>query len=927
MKKIRNIFMVLICVFMCGIFFISCKKTEPIININDLNNDGIEESWEVPFDKMEDSKMVTDLGENTTTEISGKTFQIVNIETVEDFNTSIFPQAETNKIYVLRNDLDFKGGNISIKDLSNSYFYGNNKTIFNFKLSLNSDNSKSKYGILENALGVYDLNIFIGVADIDIYRSDDQLFISPLFNCDLIKNVSVKGYIHILKNCETNAYGNDKHLSLLSSTLSSTEKKTDIQIENSKVDGYIAVTEIASDKDTLNNAKYQTKDKFIIGGLCSSISGGVIKNSYAKFKNVLITKSSIEAGAICGLVENDSFIENNTFDYIYKKQSFKTKEKPVTYDIVGGIVGEVINSEIKNSSGRFICNIDDRNIEINVQNAVTASGDSQTKDIDSATNVAVGGAIGNSKNSIVSYSNIKGNISVKNLESAVVGGLIGAEKSTIIRKAITQVDVSISNTKTLYASNMIANAYLGLVEGCVAKNNVNIDRTYDVNVKSDGNLELSNSAEKDYRRINIGLVVFQSSFFNNLYNEILVYSNSTSYIDIKSFGDDTKNTIESISEGFDKLETKTILTPSLNKTFSESSFNISVNANERTLYNDKEELSSKIATFLVNEAQINFGGLLYAYNSYGLKTRSQVFKNNYYKSLTININEANEQSLGKPWVNYIAGSKFVVVATSKETSNEKELMNFITNDFFETIDNVVVNESESGLIYDKISFKNIAGSVFKDYGDSRKRIKISNIDFDSFVQENSSGQFEINKNSEQANFVNNGITYLYEINGKASDVFYGIYKFNKTQIDLDSLAKQLTKNLVLCKIKEGNVVKNIYAYNKNSFNQNASDEHKNNKDANELACYNDLGDAINLYILNYLCSFIGAPFSGTDVTVKYVEIVSIGDRTIFDVYYPEVNGKTRIDRIEINRLQPMNEVNPRALYVISTIINFDPLNA
>lgn len=921
MKKLRNIFMVLICVFMCGIFFISCKKTEPIININDLNNDGIEESWEVPFDKMEDSKMVTDLGENPTTEISGKTFQIVNIKTVEDFNTLIFPRAET--IYVLRNDLDFNGGNISIKDLSNSYFYGNNKTIFNFKLSLNSsaNSSATKYGILENALGVYDLNIFIGVADINIYKSTDPLFISPLFNCDLIKNVSVKGYIHILKNCGIEMYGNDKHLSLLSTAL-----KTGIQIENSKVDGYIAVTETASDRNTLKNAKYQTKDKFIIGGLCSSISGGVIKNSYAKFKNVLITKSSIEAGAICGLVENDSFIENNTFDYIYKKQSFETQDKPVTYDIVGGIVGEVVNSEIKNSSGRFICNIDDRNIIIDVQNAVTASGDTQTKNINSATNIAVGGAIGNSKNSIISYSNVKGNISVKNLESAVVGGLIGAEKSTIIRKAITQVDVSISNTKTLYASNMIANAYLGLVEGCVAKNNVNIDRTYDVSIKSDGSLELSNNAEKDYKRINIGLVVFQSSFFNNLYNEILGNSNSTSYIDIKSFGDDTKNTIESISEGFDKLATNTILTPSLNKTFSESSFNILVKVNDERLYSKEGELSSKLANFLVNDGQINFGGLLYAYNSIGLKTRSQVFKNNYYRSLVVNINENSEQSIGKLWVNYIAGSKFVVVATSKETASEKELKNFITNDFFETIDNVVVNESESGLIYDKISFKNIAGSVFKDYGDSRKRIKISNIDFDSFVQKNSTGLFEINKNSEQANFVNNGITYLYEISGNASDVFYGIYKFNKTQIDLDSLAKQLTKNLVSCKIKEGNVVKNVYAYNKNSFNQNASDEHKNNKDANELACYNDLGDAINLYILNYLCSFIGAPFSGTDVTVKYVEIVSIGDRTIFDVYYPEVNGKTRVDRIEINRLQPIVD-NPRALYVISTIINFDPLNA
>ncbi len=921
MKKIRNIFMVLICVFMCGIFFISCKKTEPIININDLNNDGIEESWEVPFDKMEDSKMVTDLGENITAEIDGKTFQVVNIETVEDFNTSIFPQAETNKIYVLRKDIDFNGGNISVKDLSNSYFYGNNKTISNFKLSSNS--SATKYGILENALAIYDLNIFIGVADINIYRSDNEIFVSPLINCGLISNVSVKGYIHILKNCVTEAYGNDKNLSLLSTTL---EEKTDIQIENSKVDGYIAVTEIASDRNTLANAKYQTKDKFIIGGLCSSISGGVIKNSHAKFKNVLITKSSIEAGAICGLVENDSFIENNTFDYVYKKQSFKTKEKPVTYDIVGGVVGEAINSEIKNASGRFICNIDDRNIEIDVQNAVTASGDSQTKDIDSATNVAVGGAIGNSKNSIVSYSNIKGNISVKNLESAVIGGLIGAEKSTILRKAITQVDVSISNTKTLYASNMIANAYLGLVEGCVAKNNVNIDRTYDVGVKSGGSLELSDSTEKNYKRINIGLVVFQSSFFNNLYNEILVNSNSTSYIDLKNFGDDTKNTIESVSQGFDKLETNTILTPSLNKTFSESVFNISVKVNDESLYGKEEELSSKLANFLVNDGQINFGGLLYAYNSIGLKTRSQVFKNNYYRSLTININEANEQSLGKPWVNYVAGSKFVVVATSKETASEKELKNFITNDFFETIDNVVVNESENGLIYDKISFKNIAGSVFKDYGDSRKRIKISNIDFDSFVQKNSLGLFEINKNSEQANFVNNGITYLYEINGKASDVFYGVYKFNKTQVDLDSLAKQLTKNLVLCKIKEGNVVKNVYAYNKNSFNQNASEEHKNNKDANELACYNDLGDAINLYILNYLCSFIGAPSSGTDVTIKYVEIVAVGDRTIFDVYYPEANGKTRVDRIEINRLQPIVD-NPRALYVISTIINFDPLNA
>ena len=47
-----------------------------------------------------------------------------------------------------------------------------------------------------------------------------------------------------------------------------------------------------------------------------------------------------------------------------------------------------------------------------------------------------------------------------------------------------------------------------------------VDKTYDVSIKSDGSLELSNNAEKDYKRINIGLVVFLTMILSRTPNSL-----------------------------------------------------------------------------------------------------------------------------------------------------------------------------------------------------------------------------------------------------------------------------------------------------------------------------------------------------------------------------------------------------------------------
>ena len=212
--------------------FYACKKKDNGSLIIDLNGDKFQDVWETPFEKEEDSSRVIP-DEYVVVKISTKE-HLLNLDKSVSENGIIPNDLEEGKeiVYFLENDIDLEGEEISGLDLNGKDLYGNNKTIFNFKLSLktadnyiyssllmdSSSDAVDDEGKLNRRSNIYDLNIHFGYQksinfNFDSMRNVD-IYVSPLFNCTNIENVKVRGGFEITKTMSsTDKYENKKALS------------------------------------------------------------------------------------------------------------------------------------------------------------------------------------------------------------------------------------------------------------------------------------------------------------------------------------------------------------------------------------------------------------------------------------------------------------------------------------------------------------------------------------------------------------------------------------------------------------------------------------------------------------------------------------------------------------------------------------------
>ena len=135
-KKLSLCFMVIA----MSITFFACGEKENVEN-KDLDGDGQIAVWETMFENASGSKR----------EIVGEVVEIKKLSDLKAINNLPEEEWKTTKIYKLMSNIDCKGEKLSI-NLRNSYFYGNNKTISNFKIDKisNADPSNEFYGVFYN---------------------------------------------------------------------------------------------------------------------------------------------------------------------------------------------------------------------------------------------------------------------------------------------------------------------------------------------------------------------------------------------------------------------------------------------------------------------------------------------------------------------------------------------------------------------------------------------------------------------------------------------------------------------------------------------------------------------------------------------------------------------------------------------------------
>ena len=321
MKKLI-VFFSLIVALTC---FWSCKKGPEAPTIIDLNGDKVQEYWEDPFEAKADSERV--LPEDVVVaEITNKT-QLLNLGKKFAESGPIPNDAEDGKeiVYLLKNDIDMEGAQISGLDLGGRSFYGNNKIISNFKLELATlpepttpNDPYYKYSSLfMNSKNVFDLYIHLGyqtslnfMIEASGENQDIDIFISPLFNCVNIENVTTRGYIKIQKTMESgNTYTNEKLISMVAlSDLTKTDKKV---VKNCVSEGVVEIVEImkSSEGMDINKASLSSADEIEIGGLVGRATNYDILDSKTNLVVKVLSRSSYSIGAISGYVR-DSFIEN-----------------------------------------------------------------------------------------------------------------------------------------------------------------------------------------------------------------------------------------------------------------------------------------------------------------------------------------------------------------------------------------------------------------------------------------------------------------------------------------------------------------------------------------------------------------------------------------------------------------------------------------
>ncbi len=895
MKKLI-VFFSLIVALTC---FWSCKKGPEAPIIIDLNGDNVQEYWEDPFESMSDSERV--LPEAVVVaEITTKG-QLLNLGKKVAEGGPIPNDAEEGKeiVYLLKNDIDMEGEGISGLDLGGRSFYGNNKIISNFKLELATlpepttpNDPYYKYSSLfMNSKNVFDLYIHLGyqtslnfMIEASGGNQDVDIYISPLFNCINVENVTTRGYVKIQKTMESaKTYTNEKLISMVAlSDLTKTEKKV---VKNCESQGVVEIVEImkSSEGMDINKASLSSADEIEIGGLVGRATNYDILDSKADLVVKAKSRSSYSIGAISGYVR-DSFIENcegllkvekEAYEHIKLmpngEQGSLTPES-ACLDMIGGAVGHLVNSEMKN-------------VEIKEDSLI--SSDFTSKAVANMEVFACfGGLVGNSENATISYCKSNVAMNVKNMASAVIGGAIGSVNSSIIRKIIASGDILVKDCYINYVSDFSGNTLQSFYEGCVASLNANvINNLYSAKEGED----FINLPDVRYS-INVGMMFNASQFFNTalkIKGSIQTYSDI--YLESKKL--DCPNETGVISNA--------VVGPTVNYLFSESKFEVNYDL-ITTEVDGQDPVVTKTANVL-------YGGLFYNINTLP-NQKSLIYQNcYYYEDCFVKENQADKIT------------SLVSAGLIKRTATNYTFSKFKSSFFNEQLDELTCEEGAFSVKnIDFIFNESKRGSIYRNYGSLDGLIKISDVDLkDYLLQENTSFVIDgIRKADQSSNYYGERNFYgIYKVGLSKEDAFSYINSGSIDSVNESLLISKLMSDYVMFQKTDGNtqiVEKRIYrmadlASVKNQLGSEWTQVQGSSWSALGISTF------VEAYAVKALMD-MDAGVSGQTRNIDYLRVKVYGNDSTsssnttktklnFEVVYPKVGDENqRIDVIEIKRI-------------------------
>lgn len=458
MKKFLYIFSMFI---MALTFFVGCacsereNETERLLRLYDLNENGVIDFWEQPFENKKAS----------TREID-EDFTVHNIDSEEKFLA--ISNSEDNSpevVYRLTKDLDFSETALAEPvDFGGAILYGNNKSIYKFTLDNTATNFE--YALIKGASAVYDTNFYLGIQ----LSQSNYGAMSALSNVAEIDNVSVRGYFSIV-------HTSDLNLSFL--LTGSTPSK----ISNVNIEGVL--------NTSMGSTSINSSSIFNFGGVASTLSiDSEVTNASVYLKGEVDNGIGNFIGGLAGVSEG--FIEDS---YSTLKLQFTVDDE--AKGRMGGAVGLLLDQgEIKHTVS-------------DVDILATRTDDLSNNDYI----LAIGGLVGESYGSLF-YNESKGDIEVFDVAEVSVGGMIGSSYNTYALRNISKVNLMLDyqnemlsspQKPKMYIAGFAGNAVKGVFESCISVGDIE--------------LNLVNSETKPaVREINLGLFFFHSSYFKDIYS-------------------------------------------------------------------------------------------------------------------------------------------------------------------------------------------------------------------------------------------------------------------------------------------------------------------------------------------------------------------------------------------------------------------------
>lgn len=453
----------------------------------DLDGDGVETNWELPFDKLQATKRPS-LEANK---------DIVEINSLEEFK-AISDKSGEFTIFRLNQNIDCGGQEISI-NLGQNVLLGNGKTISNFKLgsfALAEDNTNKAMCVIYGGNGVYDLNLHMGIQTIALTEKNigDHSAITSIIGAINIDNVHVKGKLVVQKKTAGNGANID--ISLLASDKNAVENKEEdrenLRISNSTVTGIIdfkdeisgsTITRVGGIAPYLNNS---TNCTCTDEAVCDH--GSIIRNCNATVDIKGITSCDFISGLIAGELGKEERTKN------YGIISSCSTSGSISFGLqgggedisLGGIVGKVhALACVKN------CKTD----------ATITNLANDTSTITSYPNIVVGGIAGYS-NGVIEYAVSDGKINLSNQYNVTTGGIAGITDGAVFTNIISRGSILLTNIDRVQTAEMVALVDGGLIKNAIIATTITINNAEIVSERVDVGMLMNivpeeTSSEKD----------------------------------------------------------------------------------------------------------------------------------------------------------------------------------------------------------------------------------------------------------------------------------------------------------------------------------------------------------------------------------------------------------------------------------------------